>query len=231
MHIILSLFFIITLVFIWEPSVFANSVWQVQISRTIDTSRVVAREKMIYRVMSSSTFLRYTYEPLSILIDHTLVEPRWRIKWRDISLSSLIARDSEFLKLLVHELAHFVDIYMLPNKWGKDISHDFYKISWQNSTTKRAWQKQQNFISGYAATNQYEDFAESFVFYIFHNRVFEDRALRDDTIRQKYLFLQSYIFPNGTFVDTDFSLGRMPAYTWDTTKLPISLQKYLYSLN
>jgi hypothetical protein len=181
--------------------------------------------------MSSSTFFDYTDETLQILIDHTLIEPRGRMKWRNISLSSHIARDSEFLKLFLHELAHFVDIYILKNIWGKDLSHNFYTISWQNPNTKRAWQKQINFVSGYAATNQYEDFAESFVFYVFHNRVFEDRALRDDIMRQKYLFFQQYVFPNGTFVDTDFSLGKIPTYTWDTTKLPISLQKYLYSLN
>lgn len=68
------------------------------------------------------------------------------------------------------------------------------------------------------------------VFYVFHNRAFLDRAMRDETIRQKYLFFHSTVFPKGTFVDTDFSLGKVPGYLWDTTKLPISLQKYLYSL-
>ena len=28
------------------------------------------------------------------------------------------------------------------------------------------------FVSGYAATNQYEDFAESFAMYVFHNAAF-----------------------------------------------------------
>jgi hypothetical protein len=67
-------------------------------------------------------------------------------------------------------------------------------ISWKDAATKRAGQTQQNFVSGYAATNQYEDFAESLVLYVFHNRTFEDRALRDDILRQKYLFFQRYIF-------------------------------------
>jgi hypothetical protein len=55
--------------------------------------------------------------------------------------------------------------------------------------------------------------------------------MRDDVMRSKYLFFQTTVFPTGTFVDTDFSLGKVPGYLWDTTKLSISLQKYLYSLN
>ena len=87
-----------------------------------------------------------------------------------------------------------------------------------------------SFITGYAATNQYEDFAESFTMYIFHNRTFEDRALANESIRRKYLFFQTVVFPNGYFVDTEFALGKVPAYNWDSTKIPISLQKYLYFL-
>jgi len=87
-----------------------------------------------------------------------------------------------------------------------------------------------DFVSGYAATNQYEDFAESFVFYIFHNATFADRALRSESIRQKYLFFANTVFARGYFQGTDFSIGRVPSYVWDTTKIAYSLQKYLYFL-
>jgi hypothetical protein len=160
-----------------------------------------------------------------------MIEPRGRMQARKISLSAGVTRDAEFLKLFVHELAHFIDIYRLTGDSRTDPSYLFYRISWRDVTTKLAWQKQRNFVSGYAATNQYEDFAESLVFYIFHNRVFEERAMRDDIMREKYLFFQTHIFPTGVFSDTNFSLGKVPAYLWDTTRLPISLQKYLYSLN
>ncbi len=86
------------------------------------------------------------------------------------------------------------------------------------------------FVSGYAATNQYEDFAESLTFYIFHNDEFMERALKNDSLRQKYLFISNFVFPDGEFLDTNFGIGKVPNYLWDTTKLPISLKKYLYSL-
>lgn len=85
-------------------------------------------------------------------------------------------------------------------------------------------------MSGYAATNQYEDFAESLVWYVFHNEDFADRALRNEMIRQKYLFFATQVFPGGAFQGTDFSRGRPPAYMWDTTKVSIQLEKYLYFL-
>lgn len=65
---------------------------------------------------------------------------------------------------------------------------------------------------------------------MFHNNEFADRALKNDALRQKYLFLQKYIFVHGEFTGTDFSTNKIPSYFWDTTKLPISVNKYLYSL-
>ncbi len=88
-----------------------------------------------------------------------------------------------------------------------------------------------SFVSWYAATNQYEDFAESLTFYIFHNDEFMERALKNDALRQKYLFISNFVFKNGEFLDTNFGIGKIPSYLWDTTKLPISVKKYLYSLS
>ncbi|MBX9808943.1 hypothetical protein K2X92_00960, partial [Candidatus Gracilibacteria bacterium] len=70
----------------------------------------------------------------------------------------------------------------------------------------------------------------SFVFYIFHNAVFADRALKSESVRQKYLFFANSIFPGGSFQGTDFTVGKIPSYVWDSTKISFSLQKYLYSL-
>ena len=213
-------------------SVSAEWVGKVIISTSQENEQTLSRERVISQLLKSIPFSPFVQQPLSIYIDHTLIEPRGRMKWKKITLSSWVVKESEFIKLFIHEFGHVVDIYFLtPNNQWLDVSENFYRISWQNSTLKKAWQKQTYFVSGYAATNQYEDFAESFTFYIFHNRTFEERALRDEIMRQKYLFFRQNVFPHGSFVDTDFSLGKVPSYFWDTTKLPISLQKYLYSLN
>ena len=169
--------------------------------------------------------------PLNILIDGSQREPRGRMRDAGISLSPYVVRDTEFTKLFIHELAHYIDIYVfIPSSKKDDPSDSFYTISWKKPSVKYANQGTMDFVSGYAQTNQYEDFAESFVFYVFHNAIFADRALRSESLRQKYLFFARTVFPRGYFQGTDFTIGRVPSYVWDTTKISYSLQKYLYSL-
>ena len=188
------------------------------------------RIKTIKQILYSSV-MNFNYNKLQVILDWAQREPRGRMKDAKISLSPYVTKDAEFTKLFIHELAHYIDIYALVGSYSRpDISDSFYHISWQSPTVKRANQGTLDFVSGYAATNQYEDFAESFVFYIFHNETFADRALRSDAIREKYLFFANHIFPKKTFQGTDFSIGRVPSYVWDTTKISYSLQKYLYSL-
>lgn len=173
----------------------------------------------------------FGYSALSIILDGTLFEPRGQMKGRIIRLSPHVAKESEFLKLFVHELAHYVDIYYLSARSGKqDPSDIFYRISWEWKKTKKSTEWISSFISWYAATNQYEDFAESFTFYIFHNEDFAERALKNESLRQKYLFLQNEVIKNDVFIGTDFGVGKLPSYIWDTTKPAISVKKYLFFL-
>lgn len=54
--------------------------------------------------------------------------------------------------------------------------------------------------------------------------------MKNEALRQKYLFFSEHVFHQGEFIDTDFRITKIPNYLWDTTKIPISVQKYLYSL-
>jgi hypothetical protein len=157
----------------------------------IDTkSRIATMKQILY-----STAMSFDYGRLAVSIDGFQREPRGRMRDAQISLSPYVTRDSEFTKLFVHELAHYIDIYTLViGKASGDISENFYHISWQKPTVKRASEGTMDFVSGYAASNQYEDFAESMVFYIFHNATFADRALRSESLRQKYLFFANSLF-------------------------------------
>lgn len=197
-----------------------------------NTTLVDAKLKMtnLKQILYSAS-MAFDYAKLIVVIDWLQREPRGRMKDAKIFLSPYVTRDTEFTKLFVHELAHYIDIYSIVWSSSKeDISGNFYYISWQAPTTKRYNQGTIDFVSGYAATNQYEDFAESFVFYVFHNAVFADRALKSESIRQKYLFFANSIFPGWSFQGTDFTVGKIPSYVWDSTKISFSLQKYLYSL-
>ena len=138
----------------------------------LDTkNRIATLKQIVY-----SAAMAFDYSRLAVSIDGFQREPRGRMRDAQISLSPYVTRDSEFTKLFVHELAHYIDLYVLvADPHGIDPSDMFYTVSWQKPTVKRSSEGTMDFVSGYAASNQYEDFAESMVFYIFHNATFADR--------------------------------------------------------
>ena len=189
-----------------------------------------SRKRLIERVLATDT-MHFGYSALSIILDSRQKEPRGKMQGRSITLSASVLSDSEFIQLFTHELGHYIDIYsIVADSKGSDPSDIFYRVSWSDKTTKNAGESLASFVSGYAATNKYEDLAESFTFYVFHNADFAERAQKNESLRQKYLFFSEYVFPDGEFSGTDFRTGTIPSYLWDTTKVPISLKKYLYSL-
>ena len=130
-----------------------------------------------------------------IIIDTERVEPRGQMYNESITLGSKIASTAEVSKVLVHEIGHMIDIYTFKKGLKKsDISEEFYTISWKDPTTIKAGVPQTSFVSGYAATNQYEDFAESFTMYIFHNKEFLKRAEKNEYLKRKYNFLKTRVF-------------------------------------
>ncbi len=92
------------------------------------------------RQILTSTALGWNYGSLSIIIDGFQREPRGRMRDRQISLSPYVERDTEFIQLFIHELAHYIDIYIFTSRSGRDVSDDFYSISWQSSSTKKPGQ-------------------------------------------------------------------------------------------
>lgn len=113
-----------------------------------------------------------------------------------MSIASGISKDTEFLKLFIHEFGHYIDIHVLKTDgFQEDPSKVFYQISWKSKDIKLPGMRLDDFVSGYAATDQYEDFAETFVLYVFHNSRFADMALVNPILRQKYLFFRTTVFP------------------------------------
>jgi len=88
---------------------------------------------------------------------------------------------------------------------------------------------QNDFVSGYAMTNQYEDFAESYVYYILHNKDFFTKTLSSSILRQKYEFFEKYVFPQKEFYKENFSLetDSPKSYYWDITKISVDIKKFL----
>lgn len=166
--------------------------------------------------------------PLNLLLDTERQEPRGQVVGNKLILTTRVWDDSEQLKVFVHELGHIIDIFYLKKGFLSDPSDDFYLISWESFQTKKKGQKITDFVSGYALSNKYEDFAESFAFYVFHNEDFVNRAKGNPMLRSKYDFFRSHVFRDDEFQGTSFELEPLKSYNWDTTKIGIDTKKYLY---
>lgn len=150
--------------------------------------------------------------------------------------------DEEFRALLIHELGHVFDLShdigclhgtpksgRTPFRDGQDVtyrndpSYAFYQISWTSEKTKKSGSADTDFVTGYAAWDAYEDFAESLVYFLLQNGEFAQRAAENAQIAQKYAWFQRYLFPQNPEIAVGRHewTGRPP---WDSTKLAYEWQ-------
>jgi len=81
-------------------------------------------------------------------------------------------------------------------------------------------------------TNMYEDFAESYTYYILHNSSFREKKSQSPILRQKYDFFEKYSFPKKEFFNRRFSVDEsILPYYWDITKIEIDIEKFLQYVN
>ncbi len=136
-------------------------------------------------------------------------------------------------KVIIHELGHIVDLSGIQSKdfrttsafkdgstpiYQDDPSVEFYSISWLHNTRWSLGTRSTDFVTGYAAVDPFEDFAESFLFYIKYGNTFRVMAKDYPQLHKKYEFLKTKIFDG-----QEFYTGDIPDDTsireWDATKI------------
>ncbi len=157
---------------------------------------------------------------------------RWNMKNKTIRLYWLNELSYwEVLSVWIHEFSHYLDLYILDNSKWTDISNDFYNISWESTKVLKAWLSQVDFVSWYSMTNKYEDFAESFTYYVLHNDDFYTKAKKSDFLMDKYNFFKNNIFKNWEFITNDFKkTSKIEDYYRDVTKIDFYLENFLQYL-
>lgn len=147
--------------------------------------------------------------------------------------------DEELVSVLIHEIGHTVDLGYLRGSGNivsdftdgslliptDDMSVEFYQLSWKNSEKQHFTASRKDFVSGYAMSDPFEDFAESFNFYLLHGSDFRILAKESKTLQAKYDFLQENVFAGKEFSST--VTAESGKRVWDTTLLPIALQAFL----
>lgn len=146
---------------------------------------------------------------------------------------------SEMVGVAIHELGHVVDLGHLKGTSSMasnfmdgptaipadDVSTRFYALSWLNSKEKRTASNEE-FVSGYALSDPFEDFAETFNYYVLHGSEFKTLAQGNAVLAKKYDFMKTEVFANKEYTQGK-SLGTYTsARPWDTTILPYSWEWY-----
>ncbi len=143
--------------------------------------------------------------------------------------------DAEFAALVVHECGHVIHGNMQgtsagglssfadgPNPfYGDSPVVAFWNVSWKTSSSRKAG-KDADFVSGYAKSDPFEEFAETFAAYVLQRGTLRERAKTNDAIAAKLFWMEANLplpenaVGNGTAAWT----GEVP---WDVTKLPLTL--------
>lgn len=171
-----------------------------------------------------------------------LASGRAIILYAGFDLSDPAERD-EARALFVHEFGHITDIGCIQGRSpvpsafvdgldpvpSDDPSVSFYSISWESSTKRRSDSRSTDFASGYAASDPFEDFAETYAYFALQEPAFAARAAENPVIAQKYAWMKAYAFADGAPNALGQSLwkGIVP---WDVTLLPYAWSGGLVAL-
>jgi hypothetical protein len=144
--------------------------------------------------------------------------------------------DAEFAALLTHECGHVTHGNMLGTsgssssafKDGNDIFYNdspvaqFFAISWTTETVLKKEATKNDFVSGYAKSDAFEDFAESFAMYVLHRNAFKERAKTNTAIAAKLKWMETNMpLPENAIGVDGYTWNK--EVPWDVTKLAMTL--------
>jgi len=158
-----------------------------------------------------------------------------------IILRAVNMSTEELVGVLIHEMAHNVDYAYLEYEtrekvsvfkdgslplYESDPSLDFYRISWESNENLTKTATNMDFVSGYAMSDPFEDFAETYTYYILHNNDFKVLASSNEALYAKYLFMKNQVF-NGFKFDTGDGTVNKLKRPWDVTVLSYDIAQFL----
>ena len=194
------------------------------------------------KLFSIKTILdRFWYDPTQYINSINIVENsnwrRWYATHSYIVINSYNQSQKEFWEVFTHELAHIIDLWVIKWNWEKDEkftefwnvifakndpSIQFYKLSRDWEKVRKAWSKSQDFVSWYAMSDPFEDYAESFNMYINHKNLFLAMTRSSNILRQKYDIIDKQFWTKYFFEDNETTkkVEASPFWRpWDSTRM------------
>ncbi|MFA5830065.1 MAG: hypothetical protein WC843_06285 [Candidatus Gracilibacteria bacterium] len=155
--------------------------------------------------------------------------------------------DTELVSVLVHEMGHIVDTGVVEGNssseesdfqdgnnpvYKDDPSLEFYSLSFLDEKTLRPDASRMDFVSGYAMSDPFEDFAETYNYYILHGGEFRKLGTQNKVLQAKYNYLKTRIFHGEEFFNDDekrlgitTQVGAVER-NYDATLIPYDLNKF-----
>jgi len=149
---------------------------------------------------------------------------------------------AEQTAVLIHEIGHNVDLGVMAEKsqetmsefrdgksavYESDPSLGFYRLSWDSEKTRKKTATNFDFVSGYAMSDPFEDFAEGYVYYVLHNQDFKSKAQTSDVLWEKYKFIRDVVFKGEIFATGEYKPEALNQRPWDITVLSYDLNGFL----
>lgn len=157
-----------------------------------------------------------------------------------------IETQEELAAIFLHEMGHVVDLgYFKGSKesgesefydgkkpiYKDDRSLAFYRLSWKNASTRKKGSLRSDFVSGYALSDPFEDFAEHYIFYRLHGEKFRVLAKKSKILQKKYNFLRYNVFDMEEYQTKKVATSEFNSDIWDTTLVKYVIEKNLISRN
>ena len=158
-------------------------------------------------------------------------------------LRCLNITNSELTGVAVHEMGHITDLGFLQSTqfaqetefldfedpvYADDPSATFYRITWLSSTERTPDSSPLDFVTGYAMEDPFEDFAESYAFYVLQGPSFRYLARTNTRLQQKYDFMKNSVFNGQEFGRQEIATnGLFDLYrNYDSTILEYDLNEF-----
>lgn len=151
--------------------------------------------------------------------------------------------DSELVSVLVHELGHIEDTGVLTGSifagnsefmdglapvFQNDLSLEFYRISFLDEGHLKKTAQSEDFVTGYAMSDPFEDFAETYNYYLLHGDHFRMLAESNSTLAKKYSFMKKQVFAEQEF---DYQTAQLESLnkvrSYDATLVGYNLKDFL----
>jgi hypothetical protein len=216
---------------------------QVEANANVNTITPEAEhcKALVYRTLSS-----LPKEPVNKLKNLTLIfsdtARRGLGGGSTILLRCRNVTDEELVGVLVHEMGHIMDTGVLIGSaaakettfkdgatpiYENDTSSTFYKLSFNNAATLKNSAADSDFVSGYAKSDVFEDFAETYAYYVLHGDEFRKLINTNKTLNSKYFFMKYFVFGGKEFINGDANFnGNTFERNYDVTILSYDLSKF-----